>query len=142
MPVWLCVLRLQWEYFVTFALILFSPVFNTRCVYWEKNIFHFSINDWESITHDVCILYLYQNCNSLQDDWVSEMVKASILIFLHSHKFYLFSILHRFTSTKFGLKVRILLIIKWLKVSFRVDISKTLVHAVIPLDSVAQSLKN
>ena len=38
---------------------------------------------------------------------------------------------------KIGLKVRIFLIIKRLKVSFRVVISKILVHAVIPHDSVA-----
>ena len=47
-----------------------------------------------------------------------------------------FSDLCCFTSTNFGLKVRIFLIIKRLKVSFRVDISKILAHAVIPHDSV------
>ena len=49
---------------------------------------------------------------------------------------YLFLISCCFTSTNFGSKVRIFLIIKRLKVLFRVDISKILVHAVIPHDSV------
>ena len=50
--------------------------------------------------------------------------------------FYLSLISPCFASTNFGLKVRIFLTIKLLKVSFRVDISKILVHAVIPHDSV------
>jgi len=54
--------------------------------------------------------------------------------------FYLFLISHCFSLTNSGLKVRIFLIVKWLKVSFRVDISKIFVHAVIPPDSAFLSL--
>ena len=66
------------------------------------------------------------------------MAKASVLIVLHwcrlesRSNFYLSLISRCFTLTIFGLKVRLFLIIKQLKIPVLVDISKTLVHAVIP----------
>ena len=70
-----------------------------------------------------------------------KMAKVLVLIVKHQCRFkswsnfYLSPILHCCTSTNFGLKVRIFLIIKKLKVPFQVDISKTLVYAIIPHDS-------
>ena len=70
------------------------------------------------------------------------MAKASVMFDPHKCRFksrwnsYLSLISCCFTSTNFGLKVIIFLIIKQLKVLFPVDISKILVHAVITHDSV------
>ena len=91
------------------------------------------------MTHDVCIfvklvvIYVLTECSRwLRRHTCLPRINAGTN---PDQNFYLLLISRCFTSTNFGLKVRIFLIIKRLKVSFRVDISKILVHAVIPHDS-------
>ena len=96
------------------------------------------------MTHDVCIfvkleaIYVMTECPRWlrRQTWLPRINAGTN----PDQNFYLLLISRCFTSTNFGLKVRIFLIIKRLKVSFRVDISKILVHAVIPHDS-AQTWK-
>ena len=92
------------------------------------------------MTHDVCIfvkleeIYVMTECPR----WLRRQTRLPRINagMNPDQNFYLLLISRCFTSTNFGLKVRIFLIIKRLKVLFRVDISKILVHAVIPHDSV------
>ena len=91
------------------------------------------------MTHDACIfaklgaIYVISKCPRWlrRQTWLP-CINAGTN---PDQNFYLLLISCCFTSINFGLKARIFLIIKWLKVLFWVDISKILVHAVIPHDS-------